>query len=216
MKGIIYTFLFAVLAVVLVGCGNSASEYESVTIALEEYEQEADYKPIEQTGPLPEPTPEPVREPEPTLEPTPIPIPEPVPILAIGDTAEFGNWEVTLDSFRITDWIQTTGNRGFEADGGNQFIYAVVTVTNLDTEPRRFMPRILADVDSVIIYDDTFTFTRTRLLGYRDELEDMLTNPLTSSTGSIVFSVADRAAESDGSLILRIHTNREEILFSLR
>ena len=51
---------------------------------------------------------------------------------------------------------------------------------------------------------------------YREEIEGRQTNPLTSTTGSIIFAVADRAIESDGSLVLNFRLGREIISFRLR
>ena len=157
---------------------------------------------------------------EPTVIPelTPEPTPEPEVTLTVGDTASVGSWEITLDSFEFVDRIATSEFFGYTAPEGNQYLYALVTVTNLDSGPRTFMPTFggNSDFNANVIYDDSFTFTRNRLMTYRDELEGRQTNPLTSTTGGVIFAVADRAVESDSSLILRFFTNRDEVIFILR
>lgn len=160
--------------------------------------------------------------PQETTTPEPTPIPEPEPEhpseFTIGDTAVIGNWEVTLNSFEFVDRISTSDFFGYTAAEGNQYLYAVVTVTNLDSAPRTFLPMLASgrDIAANVIYDDNFTFTRSRLMTYREDLEGRTTNPLAPTTGSVIFTVADRAVESDGSLTLRFFNNREEIFFVLR
>jgi len=138
--------------------------------------------------------------------------------LGVGDTATINNWEVTLDSFEFVDRILTSGTWGYTAQEGNTYLRATVTATNMDSGPRTFLSSFSSgrDVRTDVIYNDNFTFTITRLITYRECLVDRATNPLAPATGSIVFSVADRAVESDESLALRFFNNREEIVFVLR
>ena len=156
---------------------------------------------------------EPVRTPAPTPEPTP----EPPSEFILGETATIGRWEVTLDSVEYTDRIGENILGAYVPQDGNTFLYATITVTNLDTGPRTFLSMFAtqADVRTNVVYANEFTFNRTNLLTYRD-IEGRTTNALTSTTGGVIFSVANRAVESDGSLVLRFFTNREEVVFVLR
>jgi len=87
----------------------------------------------------------------------------------------------------------------------------------MDTGPRTFIPMFAVgnDIRANVIYDETFTFTRSSFLTFRC-MEGRSSNPLTETTGPVVFSVADRAVESDGPLVLRFFNNRNEIAFVLR
>ena len=135
-------------------------------------------------------------------------------IFEVGDTAIIGDWEVTVNFVEWTNRVQA-GRWYYNPLDELTFLYVELTVTNLGTSPETFLSRLGRGYE--IVYDDTFTFPHTRLPAYRDSLlEGMLTSPLTSSTGSIVFSIADRAVESDGSLILTFSIGREEISFNVR
>lgn len=138
--------------------------------------------------------------------------------LSVGDTVTFNNWDITLNSFEFTDRISTSGSFFYSPSEGNTYLYAVVTVTNRATGPRTFLPMFPSgsDIRTNIIYDDTFTFSRINLLTYRECLEGRSTNPLAPTTGSLIYSIADLAAQSDGSLILRLFNDRDEIVFTLR
>lgn len=53
-------------------------------------------------------------------------------------------------------------------------------------------------------------------MGYREQIQDTQVNPLTSITGAMVFSVADRAIESDNPLVLNFYNNDGTITYRLR
>jgi hypothetical protein len=135
---------------------------------------------------------------------------------AVGDTATIDNWEVTLVSFELTNRIPSTRNRYFEADDGEQYLEIVLTVSNEDSQPRTFYNRFGRHVDAEVVYNDSITFNFINLLGYDECLDHEVVNPLTTKTGALVFSVAERAANSDDSLVLRLYKGREEIIFELR
>ena len=62
-----------------------------------------------------------------------------------------------------------------------------------------------------------FTTTTDLLFGYDGQLNwRTQTSPLSSSTGSLIFSVSERIFETDGSIEFRIFNNREELIFVLR
>jgi hypothetical protein len=139
--------------------------------------------------------------------------------LTVGDTAVIGNWELTLNSFRFTNRVQSNRTE-WRADEGNMLLYVSITVENMDTRPQTFSPRFPTwvgdDIRANILYDNTFTFARVRVSGYRNCIDDRSTNPLTSTTGAVIFQVANRAANSDGLLELRFFNSNEEVNFVLR
>jgi len=204
MKKMLVIFVLSVLTLAFSGCAETP-EQEAARL-LSELAQELEAAFAEAADEFDEP--------EDEIAPEDI-----VTVVAgVGDTATIGTWEVTLDSFEFVTWIATSEFFGYNAPEGNQYLYALVTVTNLDTGPRTFMPSFGGnrDISAQIIYNETFTFTRNSLMTYRDELEGRQTNPLTSTTGAVIFAVADRAVESDGVLELRFFTNRDEVVFVLR
>jgi hypothetical protein len=137
--------------------------------------------------------------------------------LSVGDTVKFDTWEVTLNSFRFTNRVDD-GRWRFTPEEENTFAYVSITVENKDTQPRVFLQSypLSTDINAQIVYDNTFVFRRTRLTAYSNCILSRSTNPLTSTTASIVFQVAERAANSDNSLVLRFFNGREEIVFMLR
>jgi len=183
----------------LVACGGSQGE----PVATPHVEQE-------QVPEMPTPTPAPT--PEPTSEPTPEPTQEPEPeyhVYEIGETATIGNWEVTLDSFEFTNRVEA-GRFYYSPLDDNTFLYAMFTVTNLGTMPNTFLSRVRGtggDFSAQVRYGevfgaDAFVFGTTNLTSYRDDLERTTTNPLSSTTASITFSIANRAVESDEPMVI--------------
>ena len=141
-------------------------------------------------------------------------VPREIPVFEIGEMAVIGEWEVTVNAAEWTNRVEA-GRFYYNPLDDNTFLYTSLTVTNLGTTPETFLSRLGRGYG--LFYADTFNFAHTRLPSYRDTLlEGMLTSPLTSSTGSIVFTVADRAVESDGSMILVFIIGREEIRFNVR
>jgi len=169
-------------------------------------------RPVEQATPEPVEIPEPEPTPEPAPETAPEPTPEPEPeykVFEVGETATIGNWEVTLDSFKFTNRVEA-GRFYYSPLDDNTFLYAMFTVTNLGTMPNTFLSRVRGaggDFSAQVRYGDVFgadafVFGTTNLTSYRDDLERTTTNPLSSTTASITFSIANRAVESDEPMVI--------------
>jgi len=136
----------------------------------------------------------------------------------IGDTISINNWDVTLDSFEFVDNV-TDGIMRFNPPDGNKYLYAIVTVTNMDSKPRTFLPLYptSTDIKVDLLYNNEFTFTITNLMAYNNQLDFMTqTNPLAPSTGALIFSIADSAVDSDELLCLRIISGKQEEHFRLK
>jgi len=155
----------------------------------------------------------------PTSELDPTSEPE-IPVFEVGETAIIANWEVTLDAFEFTNRVDSRGTFFYYPHDGNTFLYATFTVANLGNTGRIFLPRHARGDDILVVstYDDGFHFGATRLSTYQHGLEGAVTNPLTSTAGTITFSIANRAVESDGPLTISFVTNSatEAVIFNVR
>ena len=112
------------------------------------------------------------------------------------------DWEVTLNSFDFRNRV-SDGRWYFTPQDGNTFLYASFTVENLGNVPRVFNPRVARrnDIVTSISYGDVM-FAEISLAGYDAALLGRTISPLVSSTGSIVYTVAERVAQSDEPLTL--------------
>jgi len=113
------------------------------------------------------PTPQPeVTTTTPSPSPTPIPTPSPEPetttvgTYSIGDTAAINNWDVTVSAVEFVAEITTSAFHSYTPDDGNQYLYVMITATNMDSSPRTFLPlfQLRDDIRVDIVYNDTFTF----------------------------------------------------------
>ena len=134
-----------------------------------------------------------------------------VKIIDFGNSAILNDWEIELISFEFRDSIGTGSRRNTPSDG-NTFLYAEVRITNYASISRSF-GTFRADVR----YADNFNFRLVTLFSYGNRLDlGRAVNPLVTSYGALIFEVADRAVESDGSLILRFMQGIDELAFTLR
>jgi len=137
-------------------------------------------------------------------------------IFAVGETAVIGNWEVVLNSLVFTDRMPQTFGSGFYVPAdGNVYLSATLTAENTGAQPDVFL-RLYPwgdDMDTRLVYDDSFTFVRSDFLTVQDRLSTQV-NPFSSITGEVTFSIAERLADSDNAFILKFFTGSEIIAFS--
>lgn len=151
-----------------------------------------------------------------TAAPTTEAVPEET-TLAVGEKTTLGDWEITLDSFKVTAEIQNTFG-SFSADEGNKFVVTTLTVKNNGTQSDTFMssfPVGNKDVVSKIFYKGTYEFSGSNLLGHKEDLHNQSLNPLSSLTGIMAYEVADEAAESD-ELVLTLTLGDESVTYALK
>lgn len=134
----------------------------------------------------------------------------------VGDTAQLGDWEITVNSVEAVDSIQNTYG-AFKPDEGNKYIAINVTAKNLGTEKSTFLPTygFSGTIGAKIVYGE-YEFSGTNLLGYDDDLHDTSLNPLSSKTGIMAFSVAEEVAEDLSELHLVFSEKGSDCDFSLQ
>lgn len=134
----------------------------------------------------------------------------------VGDTAQLGDWEITVNSVEAVDSIQNTYG-AFKQDEGNKYIAVNVTAKNLGTEKSTFLPTygFSGTIGAKIVYGE-YEFSGTNLLGYDDDLHDTSLNPLSSKTGIMAFSVAEEVAENLSELHLVFSEKGSDCDFSLQ
>ena len=122
--------------------------------------------------------------------------PSPDPNFHTGETAIIGNWEITVDSFEVKDTIDMSAYTYYTPDEGNKYVVANMTIKNIGTEIDVFCPSFSIsnkDVRVKIVYQNTYEYSASSLLGCDKELHDDSMNPLTKGSGFIAFSVVEEA-----------------------
>lgn len=143
--------------------------------------------------------------PSPTPDSTPEITPEPNTVLSVGEMTTLGDWEITLDSFEVTDSIPNGQFLKFTPDEGNLYVVTTLTIKNTGTKANTFIKSFAfenTDITSKIMYQEKYEFSSSNLLGHSDELHDASLNPLSSKTGILAYSVVKEAAESDEMILV--------------
>lgn len=137
--------------------------------------------------------------------------------LQIGDTAELGDWSISVTGFELTTKIDN-GYTYFSPGEGNQYGVVSVTVTNNGTEADSFLPSFGFgdDVTAKIYYNGQYEYSSTQLLAYDKDLHDEFLNPLSSASGIIAFELPDAVANGSESLNITFSAGTPSVAFSLK
>lgn len=136
---------------------------------------------------------------------------------AVGDTVSLGGFDITVNSFEFLSKISQSEYLSFKPDDGNVYLSISMSVKNTASEAQTFAPSFSMSKNSIkAIYDGSYEFSGTNLLGYSEDIHDSHINPLSSVNGVYVFSVASEIENSDKSLQLKITIDGETITYSLR
>lgn len=151
-----------------------------------------------------------------SMAPTPAPAVEAAE-LAIGETAEVGDWTVSVTAFEFSTEIDN-GYGYFSPDEGNQYGVVSMTVTNNGTETGTFWPSFSLGDDIIggITYDGTYEYSSVQLLAYDEDMHNKSMNPLTTATGKIVFELPDAVASDTAPLVITISQGSNSATFNLR
>lgn len=138
--------------------------------------------------------------------------------LSVNDEGILKDWSVTVTEVEIVDKIQQGEYFSFNPAEGHKYLRVDCTVTNNGTDAGRFLSTITAagHATAKVLYQDTYEYTSTNLLGCTEELHDTSFNPLSTKEGIIVFEIPDSVASSDEELILVFKMGRKEIRYKIR
>ena len=137
--------------------------------------------------------------------------------LSVGETTYLGDWEITLDSFEVTDKIDNTYG-SFSPSEGNKYVVIYLMIKNNGTSADTFVASYSFsnnDVRTKILYKDTYEYSSTNLLGLDADLHDDSLNPLTSLSGLLAYEVVDEAANSE-ELTFVITKGKETVVYNLK
>lgn len=197
MKKMIVLLVFLVTAIFLTACSGEKSPVVSSAAPMAVSSKAAD--------PAPTPTPEPT--------------PEPAVSFSIGDTAEIGNWKISVSNIEFAEKIESSAYTFFAPNtDGNKYLSVSITVENTGKEADTFLSSFSYGDDIVpkLVFGDGYEFSRTNLLGYEQEISDEVINPLSSISGVIVFDVPPTVEESTEPLSLIFKNTSAEATFILR
>lgn len=138
--------------------------------------------------------------------------------LNVNDEGILKDWSVTVTNVEIVDKIQQGEYFSFNPAEGHKYLRVDCTVTNNGTDAGRFLSTIAAagHATAKILYQDTYEYSSTNLLGCTEELHDTSFNPLSTKEGIIAFEIPDSVASSDEELILVFKMGRKEIRYKIR
>lgn len=136
---------------------------------------------------------------------------------AIGDVVRLNDWNITVNSFSFEEKIESTQYTSFKPDEGNSYLVIDITVKNIGDVANTFIPTVsLKKTGAKIIYDGTYEFSGTNLLGYDKDLHDKHINPLADFNGILAFQVSNEVVDSDKPLVIRITDNNVDMNVNLR
>lgn len=127
-----------------------------------------------------------------------------------------GDWEITCNSFEVTEAISSGTFTEFKADDGNLYAVVTLTVKNVGNEANTFLPLLAIgdDITAKITYKD-YEYTASNLIGYDDDLHYKQLNPLSSATGVIAFQIVKDVAQS-GELNLVLTCGSKTLTYELK
>lgn len=138
-------------------------------------------------------------------------------ILSVGEMTTLGDWEITLNSYEVTDSIKATYG-SFSPDEGNKYVSVELTIKNIGTTADTFLPSFSfgnKDISAKIKYQEKYEYTASNLLAHDSDLHDKTTNPLSSLTGIIAFEIIEEAAISD-ELTFVLTLGKDEVIYNLK
>ena len=138
-------------------------------------------------------------------------------LLSFGEMITVSDWEITVNSYEVTQSIQNSEYTSFKADEGSQYVLVNLTIKNIGTKANRFLEYLSLDFDNIvckIFYQDKYEYTATELLAYDKDLHNSQLNPLETATGIIAYSVVNEAAQSS-ELTFHIKSGSDEYVYKL-
>lgn len=149
---------------------------------------------------------------------TPEPTPEPSAAnLAINDSVDLGDWNITVTGFELTTRIDN-GYTYFSPDEGNQYAVVSVSVVNNGKQSASFLPSFSMgdDIRAKVYYNGDYEYSSVQLLAYDKDLHDESMNPLTAKDGVIVFTVPDAVANGEEGLVITFTLGSDNATFDLK
>ena len=139
-------------------------------------------------------------------------------VVDIGTKSSLGDWNITIDSFEWTDSIAADYAGSFKPDDGNQFAVVHTTVYNAGKSADIFLPSYSsgADVKTKVLYGDGYEFSSSSLLGYSRDLHDTHVNPLSTTSGVIVFEIPNSVVDDSGDLFIEFSASDCAVRYQLR
>lgn len=139
--------------------------------------------------------------------------------LKLGKKGTAGDWKICVKKAEKKAKIKNGAYRVFKPEKGDQFICLTITARNNGEKKETFLPRIgYKDkmLTATLYYKDKYEYQPLELLGYDKDLVGDTINPLTSKSGIIVFEVPKKVAKAKKSLTLKIGTESDYLIYSLK
>lgn len=139
-------------------------------------------------------------------------------VYSLNEECVLKDWSIIASNVEITDAVAENEYYGFTPDDGNKYLVIDITVTNNGTAADTFLPSygLSDDISAKVIFQGTYEYSSTNLLGYGEELHDTSVNPLSSKSGRVSFEIPDTIADSTEELILKIGAGRDFVDIKIR
>lgn len=127
----------------------------------------------------------------------------------IGDTVKTDKWEITVKSITATNEIRV--NYGaYHPDEGEKYVLVELSAKNISKNSETFLPAFVSskDIKATLTYQD-YTFTASKLAGYKEDLLGTSFNPLSEKTGKIAFALASDVADKTSELNVVFTENKK-------
>lgn len=154
--------------------------------------------------------------PAPTVAPTPAPVETKLKLKKKGKVE---NWTICVKKAEIKSKIKNGTYRLFKPEKGDRFVVLTATVRNTGKKKDTFLPRVgYANemLTATLYYKGEYEYQPLELLSYDKDLVQSEIKPLSGSTGIIVFEVPKKVAKAKGKLTVKIGTEQESLIYSLK
>lgn len=154
--------------------------------------------------------------------PTPAVSATPAPketVLKLGKKGTTGDWKICVKKAEKKAQIKNGTYRVFKPDKGDQFICITATVRNNGKKKDTFLPKVgYKDkmLTATLYYKNKYEYQPLELFSYDKDLVASSVNPLTSKSGIIAFEVPKKVAKAKKNLTLRIGTESDYLVYTLK
>lgn len=139
--------------------------------------------------------------------------------LKLGQKGTTGDWKISVKKAEKKAQIKNGAYRVFKPQKGDQFICITATVRNNGKKKETFLPKIGYKgkmLTATLYFKDKYEYQPLELFSYDKDLVSTSVNPLSSKSGIIAFEVPKKVAKSKKTLTLKIGTESDYLLYSLK
>lgn len=154
----------------------------------------------------------------PTPEITATPAPKQTNVV-LGKKGTVGDWEFCVKKAAAKQQIKSGKYMGFKPGKGKTFIVLTMSVRNNGKKAETVFPSVGLEnemIRNLLYYNGEDEYKPTQLLSYDKDLMTKKIEPQKKKNGVVVFEVPKKVAKSFDKLTVKIGTNKDSLLYSLK